>query len=463
MGPRGEEMGMRKRERSDRDMTRGVVWQQLALFALPILLGELFQQLYNTVDSAIVGRFVGTEALAAVGSTGNLTKMLIGFFIGISIGCTVVIGRHYGAHDEKGLRDGINVIMFLSLAIGIGLSVIGVLITVPVLRVMNTPEDVFPLARTYVQIYFGGMLGFVLYNTSTGILRAVGDSRHPLMFLIFSSILNVILDCLFVIVFHLGVAGVAIATILSQFISAGLCILLLLRTREIFRWEVSLAFWRPDLIKDIMKVGLPTAVQRALTQVSNIIVISFIAVFGSACMAGWAIYIKLNSFMLITSQSIASSATTFMSQNAGAGNVQRIRAGIRSSMIFAQIMNLFFMVLFLVAAEPMSRIFGDDPAMIAYAVRFLHALLPFSVLQCFQTVYGGCLRGLGRAMLSTVILLTGLIGFRQLYLFVVMHFINTPEAAGLSYPAGWLCSCVLFVIVHIRESGRNFGIISENG
>ena len=449
---------MSGRLRSDHDMTRGSVFRQLALFAVPILFGELFQQLYNTVDSVIVGRFVGKEALAAVGSTGNLTKMLIGFFIGISMGCTVVAARHYGAHDREGLKESINVIMFLAIGMGAVLSILGVCITGPMLRLMNTPDDVYPLAFTYVRIYFSGLWGFVLYNMATGILRAVGDSRHPVMFLVFSSLLNAALDCLFVIAFRMGVAGAALATILSQFISAGLCIFMLLTTKEIFRWEVDLHFIRPKRIKEILSLGLPTAVQRMLTQVSNVIVVSFIAVFGSACMAGWAIYIKLNSFMLITSQSIASSAMTFVGQNAGAENPERIRSGIRDSMILAQAINLLLILLVSSFPEPFARVFGDDAEMIGYAVHFLRALLPFTVFQCFQIVAGGCIRGLGKALLSTGILLFSLIVFRQCYLLIILRYVNTPFVVGLSYPIGWACSSLLFFVVLVKESRRDFGI-----
>ncbi len=445
--------------RSDRDMTHGIVWKQLLLFSVPILFGELFQQLYNTVDSVIVGRFVGKEALAAVGSTGNLTKLLIGFFIGISIGCTVVAARHYGAGDYEGLRDAINVIMFLSVFLGILLSAIGVLITAPVLRLMNIPDDVFPLAVQYVRIFFAGLSGFVLYNTSTGILRAVGDSRHPLYFLIFSSALNILLDCLFVIVFHMSVAGVALATILSQFISAFLCIRMLLRTTEVFKWEVDRHFYRPELMKEIFRIGLPTGIQRVLTQVSNIILLSYIAIYGSACLAGWAIYIKVQSFLLITSQSIGSSAMTFVSQNLGAKNAPRIREGIRVSTVFAQLINLVMMFLFMLFARPIASVFGNDPEMLDHAVSFMMWMLPFSVLQCLTSVSGSFLRGLGRAMASTLIMMISFIPVRQAYLLAAHLLFPSPISAALAYPAGWLCASLLFIVVYRKLSRDDFGIV----
>ncbi len=444
---------------SDRDMTHGIVWKQLLLFSVPILLGELFQQLYNTVDSVIVGRFVGKEALAAVGSTGNLTKLLIGFFLGISIGCTVVAARHYGAGDRKGLKDAINVIMFLSIILGILLSVIGVLITAPILRLMNTPDDVFPLAVQYIRIFFAGLSGFVLYNTATGILRAVGDSRHPLYFLLFSSALNIVLDCLFVIVFHMGVAGVALATILSQFISAFLCIRMLIRTTEVFKWEVDRHFYRPELIEEIFRIGLPTGVQRTLTQVSNIILLSYIAVYGSACLAGWAIYIKIQSFLLITSQSIGSSAMTFVSQNLGAKNAPRIRKGIRISLGFAQLINLVMMIFSVSFAGPIASIFGSDPEMLQFAVSFIRYMLPFSILQCCSAVSSACLRGLGQAMTTTAIMMFAFIPVRQVYLLIAARYFPSPVSAGLAYPVGWFCASFMFILMYFRLSRDDFGIV----
>lgn len=440
--------------RSTRNMTEGPVGRQLFFFAVPILFGELFQQLYNTVDSAIVGTYVGTEALAAVGATNSVTKMLVGFFLGVSIGCTTVTARTFGADDTEKLQDTVNVIMLLSATIGVALSVIGVVITPLILRLIHVPSDVLPLATIYLRIYFGGIMGFVLYNASTGILRAVGDSHHPLMFLIASSLLNVILDYVLVVHAHLGVAGVALATVIAQLLAAMVCIALLMRTKETYRWIVDLHFFKRDIIRDIMDNGLPTGVQKTLTQFSNTIVVSFVTPFGADCIAGWTIYQKVNSFLLITSQSLSSSATTFVSQNVGAGKEDRIERGIRTAMLYALLTNCLFIVLFLALDDPIIACFGKSAEVAAYAKRFMHSLIYFTLLQSVQSILAGGLRGLGKARAATHAMLFGLIVIRQLYLNTITHFINTPVSVCSSYAAGWAASAAILLVLLLRTMRR---------
>ena len=420
------------------DMTKGPVLKQLIIFSVPILFGELFQQLYNTIDSAIVGTWVGPEALAAVGATGNITRILVGFFSGLSLGCTVMIARLFGAKELEQLKDSISIILFLSLILGIFLSALGVIITPWSLKLLKTPDDIRPLASEYLTIYFYGLTGLVLYNSATGILRAVGDSRHPLYFLIFSSVLNVILDVIFVVFFHAGVAGVAYATILSQLIAAIFCLLLLARTKECYRWNPRGPKYKKDVVREICRIGFPTAIQKSLTQFSNVIVLSYISIFGSSCLAGWAVYTKLYNFMITAAQSISSSATTFVSQNLGAKNYSRIPAGVRTSFLCSIIATLGFAACFSLTIPQVSLLFGNSPEMNAYARYFVYGLVWFQPLHCFMSCYAGALRGLGHARSATCFMLFGLIGCRQLYLSLITKCINTPLIVGYAYPLGWI-------------------------
>ncbi|MEA4912665.1 MAG: MATE family efflux transporter, partial [Oscillospiraceae bacterium] len=300
-------------------MTEGVVWKQLLEFAIPMAIGLLFQQLYNTVDTIVVGRFVGKEALAAVGSTGNIIFILVGFCAGLATGASVVISQCYGAHDYDNLRDAVSTTMsvcFLMCAIA---TVLGLFIVTPMLRMMATPEDVLPQAREYLTIYFAGVSGLLIYNMGAGILRAVGDSRRPLYFLIFSAVVNIIFDLLFVIRFNLGIAGVAYATILSQALSAALVLLSLSKTDAPYGLRWSKLRIQKEMLARIMGIGLPSGAQQAITSFSNVFVQSYINAFGSACMAGYSSYNKLDVFIVIPMQSIGLASTTFVGQNFGCG------------------------------------------------------------------------------------------------------------------------------------------------
>ena len=299
------------------DMTTGSIWKLLLSFSVPLLIGNLFQQLYNTVDSLVVGNFVGTEALAAVGSTTCIINTMVMFFTGTSIGATVVISRHYGAHDDRKLHLAVETTMMVTFIASILFTGIGVLFTPFMLRFMSTPEDVLPSASEYLRIYFSGISGLLIYNMGSAVLRAVGDTRRPLLFLCFSSILNTVLDLIFVIVFDLGIAGVAYATILSQFISAALVLVVLTLDGGSYHlvWQ-DLRIDRPTF-RQILSIGLPAGFQQSLTSFSNVYVQSYVNYFGSACMAGWSCYTKIDQFIFLPLQSMNQAATTFVSQNIG--------------------------------------------------------------------------------------------------------------------------------------------------
>ena len=419
-------------------MTTGSIWRLLIAFSIPLIIGNLFQMMYNTVDSLVVGNFVGKEALAAVGSTTMIVNIMVFFFNGFSVGAGVVISRYYGAKDHEGLHKAIETTMFVTFLFGIVSTVVGILMVRPMLHLMSTPDDVMDAASTYLRIYFAGMMGLMIYNMGSGILRAVGDTRRPLYFLIFTSVVNVILDLLFVLVFHMGVAGVALATIIAQFISAFLVLRLLLRAKDIyyFNWkDLSCNF---GILKDIMLIGLPAGIQSVITAFSNVFVQAYVNYFGSACMAGWSIYNKLDTFIMLPMQSMASAATTFVGQNIGAKKYDRVNKGTVQAMAMIVGITAVISALLFVFAKPASGLFIDDAAVIEFSALFLRTNVFFLLFNCVNHTLAGALRGRGDSTGPMVIMVSCFVGVRQIYLYLITHFVaNTAQLVGLSYPVGW--------------------------
>jgi putative MATE family efflux protein len=433
------------------DMTRGVIWKQLLVYSIPILLGELFQQFYNVADTIIVGNWVGDTAMAAVGGTSTVTKIMVGFFNGISIGCTVVVARCFGAKDEQKLKRSMQTIVCLSVIIGVMLSVIGVIITRPVLNLLSTPDDVMPFALRYLRIYFAGLLGTVLYNTVTGILRAVGNVRLPFMALIFSSIMNVALDIIFVVGLNTDVAGAAAATIISQLISASLCLLVLLRTYRGIKLGFSKELFDTAAMKDVISIGVPTGVQKMLTALSNVVVLSYVNYFGSASLAGWVVYTKVNHFIVVILQSVGSSITTFVSQNIGAKQYNRARQGVTFAFWACLVLTVISSVFIRIFHQPIIKLFGSDTEMQQYAALFLSNLILLQLFHVMQPIFAAALRGFGEAAKATAIMLSCLIVVRQIYLWVITKFINTPLVVGIAFPLGWTLSGILLMILYYKK------------
>ncbi len=435
-------------------MTVGPIFGQLVLFSLPLMLGNVFQMLYNTVDSIIVGNFVSKQALAAIGSTTMITNMMVFFFNGFSIGAGVTIGQYFGARDMDNLHRAIETTMAATFLLSVVFSGVGVALVRPLLLMMSTPEDVFADAAVYLRIYIGGISGLLIYNMGSGILRAVGDSTRPLYFLILTSILNIILDLFFVLVLKAGIAGAAIATILSQFLSGTLILVLLTRTKDIYRlnWkELRLDF---PILRQIFAVGLPAAVQSVLTAFSNIFVQSYINIFGSDCMAGWSSYNKLDQFIMLPMQSMAMAATTFVSQNVGAGNDRRADRGTVSALLLTCGITGVIVALLIGFAPSAVRLFSPDPAVIEYGVLFIRTNVAFLLFNCINHVLAGALRGRGDSRAPMIIMLSTFVGVRQVYLYIVTRFVaNTPRIVGFGYPVGWVCCCALelFYFAHHRH------------
>ena len=425
-------------------MTEGSIVKQVTLFALPLMLGNIFQMLYNTVDSIVVGNFVGTEALAAVGSTTMIVNMMVFFFNGFSTGAGVVIANYFGARDMKALHKAIETTMAATFVLSVLFTVAGVAAVKPMLRFMATPEDVFGEATVYLQIYIGGISGLLVYNMGSGILRAVGDTMRPLYFLVLTSVLNILLDLLFVLGFHCGIEGVAWATIISQFISAFLILILLTRSRDIYRltWQ-DLKIDRA-ILGGIFAVGLPAGIQSVITAFSNVFVQSYVNFFGSSCMAGWSCYNKLDQFVMLPMQSMAMAATTFVSQNIGAGKESRADKGTLVTVSMSVGVTAVIVALLCVFAAPAVGLFSPDEAVIEFGVLFIRANCFFLLFNCVNHVLAGALRGRGDSKGPMIIMLLAFVGIRQIYLFVVTHFIaNTPFLVGFGYPVGWTSCCII--------------------
>lgn len=436
--------GVQHKTGGTRDMTRGPILKQLLLFAVPLLFGNIFQMLYNTVDSIVVGNFVGKEALAAVGSTTMIINMLVFFFNGFSVGAGVVIGQRFGAKEEKELHTAVETTMALTFVFCVLFTIIGMSYVRPMLYLMATPEDVFDNAASYLNIYFAGISGLLIYNMGSGILRAVGNTTLPLMFLVLTSILNIILDLFFVISLHMGIEGVAYATILSQFLSAALTLLLLSRTKEIYR-----LVWRDlrinkTVTKLIFAVALPAGIQSVITAFSNTFVQAYINYFGSSCMAGWSCYNKLDQIVFLTTQSIAMAATSFVSQNIGAKQEERANRGTIISLALAVSTIVVVGGTLVLNARQAVRLFTQDESVIAFGVMFIRTNTMFVMFNGVNHVLAGALRGRGDSRGPMYIMLMGFVVLRQIYLFVLTRFIsNTPRPVGFSYPVGWMLTMVM--------------------
>ena len=422
----------------------------LILFALPLLIGNLFQQLYNTVDSIVVGNFVSKTALAAVGSTDNIINTIIGFFSGLATGAGVVISHSFGSGDKKALHRAVHTTITLTFVLSIFFTIAGLLLAPLFLKLMATPEDVLPEASAYLRIYFAGVSGLMIYNMGSGILRAVGDSRRPLYILILCAVTNIVLDLAFVVYLGAGVEGVAYATIISQWISAILVLVILTKEQSDYRlvWKDLRIDKRTTL--SILRIGFPAGLQMAITAFSNVFVQSYINQFGSSCMAGWTTYGKLDKFCLLPIQSLGLSITTFVGQNLGAKKMERARKGTAYAVILSIGAALVLMMPVMATAPMLATLFTNDPEVIAYGVRFIRLMMPFYVAISFNQILGNALRGAGNSVVPMILMMSSFIVFRQIYLFAISHIYNTITSVALGYPFGWILCSVLLLIYYMK-------------
>ena len=433
-------------------MTEGTIWKQLINFAVPLLIGNIFQQLYNTVDSVVVGNFVGADALGAVTSTVPIVMTLIGAFIGMSMGASVVISQYLGAKDIINLRKSTHTAVVATVILSLIISAIGYCITPSLLRMMNTPPTVFKEAVVYLQIFSLGLGGLMLYNMGAAILRAVGDSQRPLYYLILASFLNIILDLLFVIKFEAGVAGVAYATILAQLISGLAIFYRLFRSHECHSLSWHEMKIDAAILKRIIKIGFPAGFQMAITAFSNVFVQAYINAYGAASTAGWGIYARVDAFVTLSTQSMAMSITTFVGQNAGARKPERIKQGVREAMKISLSISVTVIAFIYIFAPFIVSLFNRDAAVLSFGVLFLRLNSVFDPFNVYNQVHAGALRGVGDSRTPMLIMLFSFVLFRQIYLFIISGLTNTVHFVAIGYPIGWMVCCAL-IFLHVRRSG----------
>lgn len=419
-------------------MTEGVIWKQLLAFSLPLLVGNLFQQLYNTVDSVVVGNFIGSDALAAVGSSNSLINLIIGMFMGIGTGAGVIISQYYGAEEKQKLHWAVHTTMALSIIGGFLLIALGVLLSPFILVLMGTPESVMPGAVAYLRIFFCGSLFNLVYNMGSGVLRAVGDSRRPLIFLCISSVVNIVLDLLFVVVFHMGTAGVGYATVAAQGVSAFLIVRALVRTDDSYRLELSKIKIDRRMMARVLKIGIPSGIQQSIISLSNVIVQANVNSFGAAAMAGFGSYSKIDGFAMLPLQSFCMAATTFTGQNIGAKKSRRVKQGVFQGLIISMIYTIFISIILYLNAERILRVFSPDQDVIAYGYSSMLILLPFYWTMAIHQILMGSIRGSGRTMVTMLIGVGNMCILRMIYINFLVPFFPSFEAVMWCYPITWL-------------------------
>lgn len=431
-----------------RQITEGVIWKQLLIFFFPILLGTFFQQMYNTVDTIIVGRVVGTTALAAVGSTGPLVNMVNGFFIGISSGATVILAQYYGAGNRQGVGDALHTGVALSLVLGAMITLLGVGLGPWVLGLMKMPENCLGDASAYIRIYFAGAIGSMVYNMGAGILRAMGDSRRPMLFLMATCALNVVLDILFVAVLKMGVAGAALATTISQFLSAVLPIAVLMKQED--RLEVRKLRIDRKLLGRILRIGVPAGLQFVTFDFSNILIQSGINSFGDVTMAAWTAHGKTDAMTWMISGAFGVSVTTFVGQNFGAQKYRRIRQSAWTCLGMSVALVGAVAALILTFRTQILGIYTDDPEVVAVGSFIMLSIMPFNIIFMPIEVFAGTMRGVGYSIVPTVITGSCVCLFRIVWLATVVRRWHTLRMLTLCYPISWIIAAVVFFIVYLR-------------
>ena len=431
-------------------LTEGTISKKMIAFAIPIFLGNLFQQLYNTADSLIVGNFIGSDALAAVSSSGNLIFLMVGFFNGIAMGAGVVIARYYGARKAEELEKAVHTLVAFGLVAGVVLTLAGVLATPYILRWMGTPESVLSNSVLYFRIYFAGSLGFVMYNIFVGILQSVGDSRHPLIYLIISSITNIMLDLLFIAVFQMGVGAAAAATIISQILSALLCFTRLVRCKEEYRVQVRKIWFHGNMMKQIIANGVPAGIQNSIIALANVVVQSNINAFGADAVAGCGAYSKIEGFGFLPINCFAMSLTTFISQNLGAKQYERAKKGARFGIICCITMAEIIGILIFVFIPWLVGAFDNTPAVIHYGTTQARTVTLFYFLLALSHCLAAIFRGSGKSTVPMVVMLVCWCMIRITYITIAVWVVPVIQTVFWAYPLTWSLSSIIFLIYFFR-------------
>lgn len=433
-------------------MTKGSIYKQIIKFSFPIFCGNLFQQLYNLVDSLVIGNFVGKESLAAVSSTGSLIFLIVGLFTGIFSGAGVVISKYFGAGDRKKVQSSIHTSVAFGIISGLIMTIIGTALAPLILRLMGTPPDVLDKAVIYVRIYFSGILTVVLYNTASGIYQAVGNSKRPLFYLIIASILNVVLDLLFVVGFNMGIGGAAIATVISQGVSVILAFYDLTHTLDVHRVTFKKIKIDKAMLKEILSMGIPSGIQNSVIALANVVVQSNINFFGAAAVAGCGSYSKIEGFAFIPITSFALSMTTYIGQNLGAKEYDRAKKGTYFGIAASTIMAEVIGIIFYIGAPSIISMFNQDPQVIGYGTMQARTIAPFFFLLAFSHCIAGILRGAGKSTVPMIVMLCCWCIIRVLYITIATHLFPVINVIFWAYPLTWTLSSIIFLIYYIKSN-----------
>lgn len=448
---RKEGVFMNKEKTSSTLLTEGTIWKKILAFAFPLFLGNLFQQLYNTADSLIVGNFISSDALAAVSSSGSLIFLLVGFFNGISVGAGVVIARYYGARETDKVERAVHTTVAFGIVAGILLMLVGILFTPTILKWMGTPADVLPASITYFRIYFCGSLAFVLYNIFVGILQSVGDSKHPLYYLILSSVVNIVLDLLFVAVLGFGVGAAALATVISQFISAVLCLIRLLRSDAEYKIRLRSVRFDRYMLGQIIRNGLPAGVQNSIIAFANVIVQSNINSFGKMAVAGCGAYSKIEGFGFLPINCFAMALTTFISQNLGARQYDRAKKGARFGILCSISLAELIGIAIYIFSPYLIATFNSDTEVVKFGVTQAHTVTLFYCLLAYSHCLAAIFRGAGRSTVPMVVMMVCWCIIRVTYITVILRFVPVITAIFWAYPLTWSLSTIIFTIYYFKS------------
>lgn len=441
--------------RTTNQIIEGIIWKQLLLFFFPIVFGTFFQQLYNAIDTVIVGQFVGKAALASVGgSATQIINLVVGFFTGLSSGAAVVIAQFFGAEDERSMGESLHTAYAFSVIGSVVISVIGFVCSPALLKLMNTPTELLADSTLYLQIYFAGILFVFIFNIGSSILRAVGDSKHPLYYLIACCFINIILDLLLVIVFHMGVAGVAYATLISQAVSAILVTWKLMRSTGILTLRLREIRLYKNVLKYQLAIGLPTGFQSVMYSISNVIIQAALNSFGTDTVAAWSAYGKLDALFWMVISAIGIAITTFVGQNYGARKYERVKKSVRVCLGMAILVSIVMVVFLMGLRVPLFRLFTRDASVVRIGSEMLALITPCYVVYVFIEVLSGALRGMGDVLIPTVITLGGVCILRLLWIAGALHFSPTIEVIIYSYPVTWIVTAAAFIIYYLYKKKR---------
>lgn len=442
---------MKRENREINAITEGVIWKQLLLFFFPIVLGTFFQQLYNTADAIIVGKAVGTAALAAVGgTTGTLINLLVGFFVGLSSGASVIIAQYYGARKGQEVSDAVHTSMALAAICGAALMLLGIGFSEPILRLMGTPEEVMAYAVPYIRIYFVGMIPSLVYNMGSGILRAVGDSRRPMVFLICATMTNIVLDVVLVLGLELGVFGAGLATVFSQTVSALLVVATLRVSPPSYRLKLRRLRLHGAMLSRIVYIGLPAGLQSVMYSLSNIIIQAGVNGFGTDVMAAWTAYGKVDGLFWMTISAFGVAITTFSGQNFGAGQYDRLRRSIRVCVGMCSVITAVLSALLVLMGRPLLGLFTDDPQVLETGYGIIRLIVPAYMTYILIEILSGAMRGTGDSLVPTILTLTGVCLMRVFWVMVIVPMHHDLHTLLLSYPITWVITSAMFLVYDLR-------------